>query len=282
MKKALFSLFLLAVVFTACNNEPKTDPVVDSLNKVNSGLNNKVGEQDSTIESYLRAFNDIQDNLDEIKKKEKIVNSAASGGDVKSQEEQIKTDLQAIYDMMAKNKNTIASLSKKLKGSNGEIEQLKRMVERLEAQLAEKDTEIAGLKDQLERMNVELSTLTMNYQGLEETSNQKTEKLNTAYYAFGSSKELIKQGVLTKEGGFIGIGKAQKLREDFNKNYFTKVDITKDTEIALGGAKKPKLVTSHPKSSYRFEGPENKVEKLVITNAEEFWGTSKYLVIIVD
>lgn len=281
MKKYLF-LLLITPFFFACSNEPKTDPVMDSINKVNAGLNSKVGVQDSTIESYLKAFNDIQDNLDEIKKKEKLVNDAAAGGDVLNQQDQIKADIQAIYDMMAQNKQKLASMSKKLKGANKQIDELKRMIEHLETQLAEKDTEIASLKDQLERLNVELSTLTMNYQNAEDESSQKTEKLNSAWYAFGTSKELIKQGVLTKEGGFIGIGKAEKLKEDFNKKYFTKVDISKDLEIALGGAKKPHLVTTHPKSSYHFEGPETKVEKLVITNPEEFWGTSKYLVIVVD
>ncbi|TND09631.1 MAG: hypothetical protein FD123_988 [Bacteroidetes bacterium] len=281
MKKYLL-LLLFAPFFFACSNEPKSDPVVDSLNKVNSGLNSKVGEQDSTIEAYLKAFNDIQDNLDEIKQKEKMVNAAAASGDVSSQQDQIKADIQAIYDLMAQNKQKLASMSKKLKGANKEIEELKRMIQRLETQLNEKDVEITALKDQLEKLNVELSTIAMNYQNLEDQSDQKTEKLNSAWYAFGTSKELIKQGVLTKEGGFIGIGKAEKLKADFNKNYFTKVDISKDNEISLGGAKKPHLVTTHPAGSYKWEGPENKVEKLVITNAEDFWSASKYLVIVVD
>lgn len=281
MKKYLLAL-LFAPLFIACSNEPKTDPVVDSLNRVNAGLNTKVGEQDSTIESYLKAFNDIQDNLDEIKKKEKMLNSAAASGDVMNQQDQIKADIQAIYDLMAQNKQKLASMSKKLKGANKEIEELKRMVERLETQLNEKDTEITALRDQLEKLNVELSNLSMNYDNLEDQSNQKTEKLNSAWYAFGTSKELIKQGVLTKEGGFIGIGKAEKLRADFNKTYFTKVDISRDKEVALGGAKKPHLVTTHPAGSYKWEGPENKVEKLVILDAEEFWSASKYLVIVVD
>ena len=119
-----------------------------------------------------------------------------------------------------------------------------------------------------------------NYTIAVEESTQKTEELNTAFYAFGTSKELVKQGVLTKEGGFIGIGKAAKLKDDFNKSYFTKVDITKVLSISIL-AKKAKLITSHPASSYKFVG-EGKVDKLEITDSKEFWSVSKYLVIVVE
>ncbi|MBL7882914.1 MAG: hypothetical protein JNL69_02515 [Bacteroidia bacterium] len=137
------------------------------------------------------------------------------------------------------------------------------------------------LKSELERLNIEMASLNLNYQEANQEIGVKTEKLNTAFYAFGTSKELIKNGVLTKEGGFIGIGKSQKVKEDFNKNYFTKVDITTTSEIVLG-SKKAKLVTSHPADSYKIEGAEGKAEKIVITNAENFWSVSKYLVIVVE
>jgi hypothetical protein len=87
--------------------------------------------------------------------------------------------------------------------------------------------------------------------------------------------------VLTKEGGFIGMGKAEKLKADFNKTYFTQVDVSETTSIPLA-CKKAKLITVHPTESYKFDGPEGKIEKLIITNTEEFWSTSKYLVIVVD
>jgi Txe/YoeB family toxin of Txe-Axe toxin-antitoxin module len=137
------------------------------------------------------------------------------------------------------------------------------------------------LKTQLEKLNVELSEVSMNYVAAQQLLEDKTGKLNTAYYAFGTSKELVKQGVLTKEGGFIGIGKAEKLKDDFNKSYFTKIDISETPSIALA-CKKAKLITIHPTGSYKFEGPDGKIEKLIITNPEEFWSASKYLVVEVE
>ena len=182
---------------------------------------------------------------------------------------------------MNKNKQRIASLRSKLKESNNKNDELEKFITRLTADIEQKDAQINDLKGQLEKLNIEMANLNTTYEESSQESAVKTEKLNTAFYAFGTSKELIKNNVLTKEGGFIGMGKTAKMKEDFNKAYFTKIDITTLNEIALS-AKKAKMVTTHPAGSYKIEGADGKAEKLVITNPEEFWSTSKYLVIVVD
>ena len=181
---------------------------------------------------------------------------------------------------MAKNKDRIGSLSKKLKNSKLQIDGLEKMIENMQATLSLKDSEIEELKTKIEGLNVELSSLTTNYKAVENESNQKTEIINTAFYAIGTSKELKEKNVITKEGGIIGLGKTTKLSSDFNKDYFTKINIEKTTSINLG-AKKIKMLTTHPSNSYKLIG-EKPIEKLEITNTKEFWSASKYLVIILD
>ena len=70
------------------------------------------------------------------------------------------------------------------------------------------------------------------------------------------------------------------MNEDFNKEYFTKVDISTTNSINIG-AKKAKIITTHPSSSYKLVG-EKPVERIDILNPTEFWSSSKYLVIITD
>jgi len=254
----------------------------DSLTAVSGGQAVRIDRQDSSIQSCIRWLNEIQDNLDEIKQKEKIVSENSKDPEVrKTKEQQIVDDIQAIYDIMNKNKQRLASMKSKLKESNKHNDELEKFIARLTTEIEEKDGQINDLKGQLERLNVEMTALNLNYEEATQESAVKTEKLNTAYYAFGTSKELIKNNVLTKESGFIGMGKTAKMKEDFNKGYFTKTDISVLTEIPLG-VKKAKLITTHPAGSYKLEGPEGKVEKLVIINAEEFWSASKYLVIVVE
>lgn len=281
----VFSLLLCTIILhTGCGNGNETaiDAYEDSLKNANQNLSGQVVAKDSAIFGFIRSFNEIQENLDVIKDKEKILTISSQTGELdQDQKEKIIGDIQAIYDLMVKNKQKLSSVNKKLKKANLKISEFEKMIERMNKQIAEKDVEISELKSQLEKMNIELSEVTMNYEAAQEMLEEKTHKLNKGFYAFGTSKELIKQGVLTKEGGFIGMGKAEKLKSDFNKNYFTQVDVLETNSITLA-CKKAKLLTNHPSDSYSFEGAEGKIEKLAISNPEEFWSTSKYLVIVVE
>ncbi|HCT70119.1 MAG TPA: hypothetical protein DF409_02750, partial [Bacteroidales bacterium] len=62
---------------------------------------------------------------------------------------------------------------------------------------------------------------------------EQTEELNTAYYVIGTKKELRDQNIITMEGGFAGIGRNKKMKEDFNQDYFTRVDITQLKSIPV-------------------------------------------------
>ena len=267
--KKLFYLLLVVPFAFGCGGGKKDGvmSVEDSLRAVAGGQTIRIHDQDSSIQSFIRGFNDIQDNLDVIKEKEKIVNTNSKDAELrKTKQEQIVDDIQAIYDIMNKNKQQLAAMRAKLKDSNKKNEVLEKFIARLTQEMDAKDVQIADLKSQLEQLNVTLTSLNTNYTEAKQESAVKTEKLNTAYYAFGTSKELIKNNVLTKDGGFIGIGKNQKLKADFNKDYFTKVDISTTNSIVLG-AKKAKLITTHPGSSYKIEGADGRAEKLTILNA---------------
>jgi len=287
MKKIKHLAFFVIIILTnllvsncSKGSDDSENSIKDSIENVSSNLNGKLNEKDAAIQELVSSFNEIQENLNTIKEKEKIISKVTSDGDVKSKEDQIKEDIQSIYDLMAKNKDRIGSLSKKLKNSKLQIDGLEKMIENMQATLSLKDSEIEELKTKIEGLNVELSSLTTNYKAVENESNQKTEIINTAFYAIGTFKELKENNVITKEGGIIGLGKTTKLSSDFNKEYFTKINIEKTTSINLG-AKKIKMLTTHPSSSYKLVG-EKPIEKLEITNTKEFWSASKYLVIILD
>jgi DNA repair exonuclease SbcCD ATPase subunit len=271
-----------SLTFTSCGGGDKKNenPLADSLQNVNGELNGKLGEKEAALQEFIASFNEIQENLNAIKEKEKIVSNASSKGDVKSKEVQIKEDIQSIYDLMAKNKDRIGALSKKLKDSKLKLAGMEKMIENLQTTINLKDGEIEDLKNKIESLNIELSSLTTNYRAVESESNEKTEALNTAYYAIGTSKELKEKKVISKEGGFIGLGKTTKVTSDFNKEYFTKINIEQTLSINLG-AKKVKILTNHPSSSYNLVG-KKPIEKLEITNAKDFWSASKYLVIVID
>jgi peptidoglycan hydrolase CwlO-like protein len=292
MKKlSIYLILVFAAAFAACNSDNNgsggpgdslnADPATAKLQKENADLQAELQARQAAVDSFVFAFNEIQDNLNTIKEKEKIVANASKEGSAKKMEDQIIEDIQTIYELMEKNRQKVNALNSKLKKANVKIEELEKMIANLNTQLQAKDVEIAELKSKLEKMDIEINELMLASAVKDQKIAEQTDKMNTAYYAYGTAKELKRQGVITKEGGFIGIGKNEAMMKDFNKNYFTRIDITQTTSVPLA-AKKAKLLTTHPSGSFKFEGPEGKVEKLVITNPEEFWSASKYLVVIIE
>ncbi len=283
----VFALISMVLTFTSCNTHEEE---MKALQLSKDSLLQQLNGRDSTIDSFFNSFNDIQNNLATIKEKENIINMNTSGDFESTPElkDQIQNDIQSIYNLLQENKNKISKLQKQLRSSNIKIKALKETIDNLMKQIQNKDAEIANLKQKLEEMNIQITVLETNIDSLQEenqakdvTITQKENELNLAYYVFGNKNELKENGIITKEGGFIGIGKIAKLRNDFNTSYFTQIDIRTTKEIPLA-CKKATILTTHPAGSYELVKKDEKVEKIVIKNEKEFWKASKYLVIIIE
>jgi chromosome segregation ATPase len=283
MKKYLL-LLLVPVVF-ACGREAKQK--AEELQSKTDSLMTQTMQKDEAINEFIRSINEIQGTLDTIKQKENIINLTTDrGGELKlSAKDQIKNDIQTIYSLMEKNKATIAVLSKRLKNANMKVDELNKMVERLNRDIASKAAEIEDLRNKLAKLNasfemanLKIDTLsrTVRDQGSQISSQTQTiaeqdQALNTAYYVIGTNKELKKSGII----------KSGEILSDFNKELFTKIDIRKSTEISIL-SKKAKILSSHPSSSYKFTGDKKVIQALQILDYKSFWSNSKYLVIVVD
>lgn len=273
-----YCISLLLFIFS-CKTD-KHDLDKDSLAKENQKLIDYAEQKDSTINVLIQIFNDIEENLSIIKERERIVSINRKDSEFeKTKQDQILIDISLINDLMLKNKKQMAILKDNLKKSGYKITEFEKMIDRLTEQIEKKDIEINNLKNELAQVNAAFKDLFDEYNARLHEMELQSEELNTAYYTFGTFKELKENGILTKEGGLI-VGGSQKLKENFKKDYFSKVDISLTTIIPIS-AKKARIVTSHPSQSYRLEGTE-RVDKLVILNPKEFWSVSKYLVIVVE
>jgi len=285
----LFSIAL--VVFTSCHNY-KQD--AERLAAQRDSIRVEAAFKDSLMVDALNDFNQIQTALDSIKELEKIVSAQSARGNEmnKMQKQQILEDIALLNQLIKNNKEQTAALQKKLNNSNyrigklnSTITQLEKMVKNLEGQINEKDTEIVALTQEVGKLNVDISTLTQKIAVVETESAEKTNKieeqivkLNTAYYAYGSKSELEDNGVVERTGGLIGIGKTTTIKEDFNRDYFTEVDIREFDMIPLM-VKKAEVVSVHPAGSFHISG-EKTADTLFVDNKVEFWKASKFLVIV--
>lgn len=283
MKK--YFLLLLIPVFFACGRS--AEKKAEELQARTDSLMSQTMQKDEAINEFIRSINDIQGTLDTIKQKENIINLTTDrGGELKlSAKDQIKNDIETIYSLMQKNKETISALTRKLKNSSMKVDELNKMVARLNKDLADKASQIEDLRNKLAKLNssfemanLKIDTLsrTVKEQGSQISSQSQTiasqdAELNTAYYVIGNSKELKNSGII----------KSGEVLADFNKDLFTKIDIRKVTEISIL-SKKAKILSSHPSSAYKFTGDKKVIQSLQILDYKAFWSNSKYLVIQVN
>ena len=280
--KTTFLLSLITFLF-ACNTDELENKIA-ALEAEKLEANTNLEGKEAIIVDFMGSMNEIEANLAKIKERENIITTRFDKGNVEIDEnmkDQIMGDIELINSLLLDNKKKMSALNSRLSKSNLKIVELEEMIERLAFQMQEKDAEIASLHTQLAEANNQLMVLFEEYNNRIEELGDQEDKLNTAYYCYGSSKELKEQGVISKSGGFIGIGKTAKLSDDFNKEYFTKVDISLINEIEIM-SKKVNIITNHPSGSYKLEGNDDRVEKLVIVDASAFWSSSKYLVMVVE
>jgi len=138
---------------------------------------------------------------------------------------------------------------------------------------------LVGSDDDFRALEGELYTIIA--QNAEQNSQivRSIQEANTAHYMIGTLKDLKKQNIINEEGGVLGIGKRPVLNNDLKTDGFTKIDFRKVTVLPIN-SKEAKLLTIHSTQSYKFERDKNKVKQLTITNPNEFWRLSKYLVIV--
>ncbi len=276
-----------ATLFAGCENYKDE---FDQISRERDSLIYIGDVKDSSINSFLEAFNEIESNLDSIVAREQAIEvSASQGGEIDGdQRERINEDIRVINDLLERNRVLLAGMERQLSVSRGRISQLSILADKLQEEVDTRDAQLVDLKVQLadlnlniDNLNVMLDTITAQKHDQEMQLMDKLEKLHTAWFVVGTFKELRDQNVVDKEGGFLGIGKNQMLKRDFNTDAFTKVDITRIASIPLR-SKAVKVITNHPSSSYSLEREDDQVKSLNILDYEQFWGTSKYLVVIRD
>lgn len=282
MKKLFFMVCCAALLMTGCK-DGKNAPGLASVQQTDS-LNDVIAQKDSEINEMMGTLNDIEEGFRLINEAENRV-ALLKNGEGTSKKQNLKENIQFIAERMKQNRELIAKLQKQLESSTLKGGQLKKTIDNLTAQLEEKDKQLLALREELDKkdihiseldetignLNTNVSNLSAENQQKAETINAQDKQLNTAWYVFGTKKELKGQHIL--EGGKVMNG-------NFNKNYFTKVDIRNTTEIKLY-SKSAKLLTAHPASSYSLTHDASKQYVLRITNPQIFWSTSKYLVVLV-
>ena len=292
MKKILL---LLAAVCTlsfamSCSTKKEKeqeskDPNAETIDSLRQALTQSQNESNDLIETLSQ----IQDGFDQINEAEGRVSVENKQGE-RANKQAIIENMEFIQRTMKLNRELISNLQQQLRNANQtdtrtnaqledmvnnynkQLEDKQKQIDELRAQLAERDIKIAEQGEQINALNTSVNDLSQKNEEKARTVAAQDKELNTAYYVFGTKKELREQRIL-KSGDVLK-------SNDFNKDYFTRIDLRVTKQIRLY-SKSAKLMTNHPAGSYTLEKDAQNQYVLRINNPQEFWSVSKYLVIIV-
>jgi hypothetical protein len=147
-----------------------------------------------------------------------------------------------------------------------------------EQQRAENEAIIADQRVQIASLAGRVDTLSMEVVHL-------TKHKNRVYYAVGTKDELIRNGVVTKEGSKFLIFGGTRLEpaRKLNLEAFTMVDKTQTLSIPLPRTDKKYKIVSRQSPEYLMGDVSEKGEVrgvVEIASPEEFWSASRYLILV--
>ena len=279
MKKIIFMAALVSML-ASCLDGFKSNNGGD---RERDSLRNIIDQKDNELNDLMGTFNEIQQGFDLINEAEGRVNMMRMGAENNNSAENIRENMQFIQETLDENKRKIEELQSKLKSSSINSAKLKEAINSLTQQLTEKNAELEQLRAQLAEKDVKIEQLSGTVSNLQtenaQVKQQRDEtaqiarnqdaQLNTAWYVFGTSKELKAEGILSK---------GEVLQGNYNKNYFTQIDIRKVNVIPLE-SKSASILTNHPAGSYTLLKDSKGKYTLRITDVAQFWSVSKYLVV---
>lgn len=289
--KHLFQILVCCLcmgMWTACETKKEQQAASQANNSADS-LQHIITQKEIELNDMVTTLNEIQEGFRKINEVQGRI-SLQRQQEGKPSKAALLENIKVIQNTMRLNNDLIENLRKQIKEMKNntgrlrntmestialltaQLEEHQRQVEELHKQLADKDVQIAQQGEEISNLKTNISTLNTENDSKARTVVAQDRELHTAYYVFGTKRELKSQNILRN---------GEVLREtNFNKDYFTKIDIRVEKVIRLY-SKNATLNTPHPTGTYTLDKDENQQYTLRITDPQRFWSISKYLVITV-
>ena len=272
----LLSAVILTALLMACGGKTDTsalEQTIDSLRQVNQQQKNSLQEMTTFVTT-------LSDGMNAIAQQENMIFNNGGNEGTSLDKEQLKSHLETLANTLTEQRSKIHSLADSLKARGADMSKMQGLIDNLTQQLDEKDKIIAQLRKDIEQKNFSISDLqnklrvamagSAQYEQRAAKAEKELATITTAYVLMGTKEALT-------DGGYIDKRK-HVLTESMPKGDFTKVNIYKFTELDIP-SRSPKLLTDHPRKSYNIEKVDKENRKLIITNPQLFWSSSKYLII---
>ena len=289
-KSFISFIFFIAVLATSCNVERSEK--YQALLAERDSLYTEAVAAKGGFDNALNTINEIENALEAVRAQENIIMMDNQEGNTTK----AVSEINAIQQTLQENRNKIDNLEKQLAEQGNKSKALTQTVNRLKKQLEEKDTYINNLKDELQQsrqqiaelneqvtdlsnniseLNSNLDVMTVQNAAQQATIENQDAMLNTVWVCIDTKETLVEKGILSKGGLFQA---SEISKQGFDKSKFMQGN-KRDLDIIPLHAKKAKIMTSHPESSYKINEGEDGFLTIQIFDKDAFWSMSNYLVV---
>lgn len=306
MKKSIYQTVFASLTLCFIALFSSCERTVNDVSKIvaeRDSLAQQNAYQKAELENMNSFINTISNGLDSIAQQEEIFRVQGGEGIGVSQE-QMKQNLKALEELLARQRSRISMLedSLKVKGANTEglqniiaflnvqLESKEKAINQLRSEVNTKNMDIAQLQSRIVTINenaarnekqnqMKIASLNENVEKLEKKTQvqqqalvTQSDMINECYMKIATKKQLKQAGIL--DGKKLNAG-------GMSPSNFVRVDIRQFREININ-SKKPKILTTMPQNSYTLVKNSDGTSQLTITNPTLFWSASNYLVISLD
>lgn len=282
---------ILLTMLQACgitgNGNSKLEAERDSLMAVSE-------KQLERLYNYEQAITLLNSTLDSIAYEEKMMFVNAGNVEAPVTKDIVRQNLERFEAILNQQKERITQLESKIRVRNDSADKSLALIAHLQDQIRVKDSQILQLRKEIEKKNVDISRLQQQVESQQYTIESQTVKidelskrnqrqnealarqdaiLNNGYFLLGTKADLQRKGIL-KKGKLVS-------ESILDRSKFKQVDMRHWKEVTFT-AKKPRILTNMPSSSYELTTDGQGNFTLNIINPSDFWKITSYLIIQTD
>ena len=285
--KHLIISIVITSLLCSCNryNEQKQQQTLEDITK--QELATALNERDE----LLSLVKEVSVGLEQIKHLENVMSiAAARPAETSVQKARILSDISNLKKRISQRREQLEQLEAKLQNSTINNKELQETIGALRVLIDSQMDEIESLKEQLtaahkqigalstavDSLNTTVSTVTDERDSAQETSARFENELNICYYVVATKSDFKNHNII--ESGFLR--RTTLMKGDFDKEFFIIGDKRTLDTLPLK-TDKARILTNHQETSYRIV-EENGQKVIKITNPNQFWSLTDYLVVQKD
>jgi hypothetical protein len=288
--KRLWPAAILALPLALACNSAKEKARADTAQALAAQQKVLMAKLEAQKDSLSQVVGDADSFIAKIDSQVSKVKGLPKSKKNRKSESPIQDQLQARKDMLKRVSALVEraqQTAKELADARKHEEELRGENAKLQAQVDADALRIAELTSQIEQQAQSIAMMQAKVDTLDVLVNDLRATQSKAYYVIGDEGDLIKKGIVVKEGGanllIARIGRTLVPARTLDRDMFKSIDVRETHEITVPDSTRRYQIVSR-QSLDDADAPERDGASfrgnLKIKDSDKFWAPSKYLIIV--